>query len=136
MKLRFLAHRRLALAFLMGTCFVSTLVAQSDSGRARIALYEPAGQKEDAALAAVLSAVADSVELSLTVLQRYDVRRLPPVDPAQDLQKVRAYCKTNRIDQAILGSGSARPLNDFGKHGVSKRAGGRGWCSHLMCSFC
>ncbi len=108
MSLRFLAHRQLALAFVMGTCFLSALVAQSDSGRARIALYAPAGQKEDAALAAVLSAVADSVELSLTVLQRYDVRRLPPADPAQDLQKVRAYCKTNRIDQAILGSGSAR----------------------------
>ena len=108
MKLRFLAPRRLTLAFVMGTCFLSALVAQSDSGRARIALYEPVGQKEDAALAAVLSAVADSVELSLTVLQRYDVRRLPPVDPAQDLQKVRAYCRTNRIDQAILGSGSAR----------------------------
>src|SRR5208337_387231 len=72
-------------------------------------LFEPAGQKEDTALSAVLSTVADSVELSLEVLQRYDVRRLPPADPAKDLDRVRAYCQENRIDQAILGSGSARP---------------------------
>jgi hypothetical protein len=49
------------------------------------------------------------MELSLDVLQRYEVRRLPSADPAKDLDKVRAYCQENRIDQAILGSGSARP---------------------------
>ena len=72
-------------------------------------MFEPAGQKDDATLAAALSTVADSVELSLDVLQRYDVSRLPPADPARDLDRVRAYCQKNRIDQAILGSGSSRP---------------------------
>jgi hypothetical protein len=47
------------------------------------------------------------------VLQRYDVRRLPPADPTQDLPRVRAYCETNHIDQAILGSGSERPEGGF-----------------------
>jgi hypothetical protein len=68
----------------------------------------PAGQKADAILAAVLSSVADSVELTLVCLDRYDVRRLAPADPTRELQKIRAYCEENRIDQAICGSGSAR----------------------------
>jgi hypothetical protein len=76
-------------------------------------LYEPAGQKEDSTLAAVLATVTDSVELSLDVLQRYDVKRLPPADPAQDLPKVRAYCEANKIDQAILGSGAARTAGGY-----------------------
>jgi hypothetical protein len=71
-------------------------------------LFEPAGQRSDTALAAVLATVADSVELSLDVLQRYEVRRLPPADPAKDLARVKAYCQANHIDQAILGSGSAK----------------------------
>ena len=100
--------RRIALILLSATCFLSPLSAQSDSGRARIALFEPAGQKSDAALTAVLATVADSVELSLDVLQRYEVRRLPPADPAKDLARVKAYCQANRIDQAIMGSGSAK----------------------------
>jgi hypothetical protein len=103
-----LAKRRLALVLVVGTCFLSTLQAQSDSGRARIALYEPAGQKRDTTLTAVLSTVADSVELSLVVLQRYEVRRLAAADPVRDMARVRAYCDKNHIDQAILGSGSAR----------------------------
>jgi hypothetical protein len=94
--------------FLAATCFIPILHAQSETGRARIALFEPAGQKSDTALTAVLNTVADSVELSLDVLQRYEVRRLPPADPANDLARVRAYCQANRIDQAILGSGSAK----------------------------
>jgi hypothetical protein len=57
--------------------------------------------------------VADSVELSLDVLQRYDVSRLPPADPVKDLDRVRAYCQKNRIDQAILGSGSALPEGGY-----------------------
>ncbi len=61
----------------------------------------------------MLSTVADSVELSLDVLQRYDVKRLPPADPSQDLTKVRAYCEANKIDQAILGSGSARTAGGY-----------------------
>jgi hypothetical protein len=102
----------MALALLFATCPLSFLHAQAggvpDAGHARIALFEPAGQKSDPVLAAVLSTVANSVEISLDVLQRYDVRRLPPADPEQELPRVRAYCQANRIDQAILGSGSAR----------------------------
>src|SRR5208337_2229515 len=41
-------------------------------------------------------------------LDRYEVRRLPSADPVRDLEKIRSYCEANRIDQAILGSGSAR----------------------------
>jgi hypothetical protein len=93
--------------------FLPPLFAQSETGRARIALYEPAGQKEDSTLAAVLATVTDSVELSLDVLQRYDVKRLPPADPAQDLARVRAYCEANKIDQAILGSGAARTAGGY-----------------------
>jgi len=108
MKLRFLISRPLVLALVLGTCLVSALGAQSEAGRARIALYEPAGQKQDGTLTAVLSTMADSVEMSLVVLDRYEVRRLASADPVRDLDKIRAYCEANRIDQAILGSGSAR----------------------------
>ena len=108
MKPRFLIGRRLLTALILGTCLLSTLGAESESGRARIALYEPAGQKQDGTLMAVLSTMADSVEMSLVVLDRYEVRRLPSADPVRDLDKIRAYCEANRIDQAILGSGSAR----------------------------
>lgn len=101
--------RRLTIAIVLGTCFLSLAEAQSNSERARIALYEPVGQKEDTTLASVLSTLTDSVELSLVVLQRYDVRRLGSADPAQGLSEVRAYCEANRIDQAILGSGRAHP---------------------------
>ena len=76
--------------------------------RALIALFEPAGQKGDATLGAALATVADSVELDLVCLQRFDVRRLPAVDPTRQMDRVRSYCQANRIDQAILGSGSAR----------------------------
>jgi len=71
-------------------------------------LFQPAGQADDAALSAVLSTVAESVELSLAVLQRYEVTRLPAADPTTDLDKVRSLCRKDRIDQAILGSGAAR----------------------------
>ena len=108
MKLPSLAARRLALILAAGSCILSLLGAEPNAGRSRIALFEPAGQKDDTTLAAVLSTVANSVELSLDVLQRYDVTRLPPEDPATDLDHVRAYCQKNRIDQAVLGSGSAR----------------------------
>src|SRR5271157_1271861 len=108
MKPRFLIGRRLLTALVLGTCLLSTLGAQSEAGKARIALYEPAGQKQDTALAAVLATMADSVEMSLVVLDRYEVRRLAAADPVRDLEKIRAYCEANRIDQAILGSGSAR----------------------------
>jgi hypothetical protein len=100
--------RRIALILMAVSCFLSPLSAQSDIGRARIALFEPAGGKGDVALTAVLTTVADSVELSLAVLQRFEVRRLPPADPATDLARVKAYCQANRMDQAIMGSGSAK----------------------------
>ena len=102
------ATRRLLLTLVAGICLASLLGAEPEAGRSRIALFEPAGQKSDTTLSAVLSTVANSVELSLDVLQRYDVTRLPPLDPATDLDQVRAYCQKNRIDQAVLGSGSAR----------------------------
>ena len=98
----------MALVIVAATCLLSTLGAESESGRARIALYEPAGQKQDGTLMAVLSTMADSVEMSLVVLDRYELRRLPPADPVRDREKIRSYCEANRIDQAILGSGSAR----------------------------
>ena len=98
--------RQIALTLFFTGCILFALDAQSDTARARIALFEPAGQKSDAALTAVLDTVAESVELSLDVLQRYEVTRLPPADPAKDLARVRAYCQANRIDQAILGSGT------------------------------
>ncbi|MGA2642777.1 MAG: PEGA domain-containing protein, partial [Spirochaetia bacterium] len=101
--------RRLFFILAAGCCFLSLLGAEPDAGRARIALFQPAGQKEDKTLAAVLCAMADCMELSLDVLQRYEVRRLPPADPAKDLERVCAYCQENRIDQAILGSGDERP---------------------------
>jgi hypothetical protein len=103
------AVRRAALFLLVGIFSAGSLSAQSaNPGLSRIALFEPAGHSNDPALAAVLSTVADSVELSLVVLQRYDVRRLPSADPAIDLPRVRAYCEANHIDQAILGSGAER----------------------------
>jgi hypothetical protein len=80
------------------------LLDAQQQGRARIALFEPASAKPDATLSAVLAVVADTVELSLIVLDRWEVTRLPAVD----LPRVRAYCAKNRIDQAIAGSASAR----------------------------
>ena len=100
--------RRLIFVLVAGSCCLSLLHAEPDAGRARIALFQPASQKEDTTLAAVLCTVADSVELSLDVLQRYEVSRLAAADPARDMARVRAYCEKNRIDQAILGSGRAR----------------------------
>jgi hypothetical protein len=99
--------RRTWLALLVvGSC-LSPLHAQSSASQTRIALFQPSGPKDDAALTAVLNTVADSVDLNLAVLQRFEVTRLPAVDPAADLEQVRAYCRKNKIDQAILGSGSA-----------------------------
>jgi hypothetical protein len=101
--------KRVVLALLAASCLLTTLDAQSrSSSLSRIALFEPSGQKDDTTLAAVLATVANSVELSLDVLQHYDVKRLPAADPVTDLDQVRAYCQKNRMDQAILGSGSAR----------------------------
>jgi hypothetical protein len=94
-------------------CIVPSLFAQAGGDRARIALYQPTGQTHDAALSAALSAMADCVELSLVMLQRYDVTRAPMVDPARDLDKVRSDCRKNRIDQAILGSGAARAKGGY-----------------------
>jgi hypothetical protein len=105
--------KRIVLVLFSAVCFLAPLSAQSDSGRARIALFEPAGQRSDQALTAVLNTVADSVELSLDVLQRYDVRRLPPADPEKDLARVKAYCQANRIDQAIMGSGTAKAAGGY-----------------------
>ena len=99
--------RRPAIALFVGLAFGVSLSAQSGS-LARIALFDPVGTSKDSTLAAVLSAVTDSVELSLDVLQRYDVKRLPAADPSTGLDKVRSYCEANRVDQAILGSGAAR----------------------------
>jgi hypothetical protein len=97
-------HALLTLAFVIPCA----LFAEPEVSLPRIALFEPAGLKSDSTLAAVLSTVADSVELSLVCLQRYEVKRLAPADPSRELQKIRAYCEGNRIDQAICGSGSAR----------------------------
>ncbi len=120
--------RRLALVLIVMTCVVLPLGAQSQGassqgpasqpvpsqpGRAQIALFEPAGQRADTTLSAVLKTVADSVELDLACLQRYEVKRLPAVDPAREIEKVRAYCRANRIDQAIMGSGSINPEGGY-----------------------
>jgi hypothetical protein len=102
------AVRRLAFVLFVAACILPTLDAQSGTNRTRVALYGPAGDKNDTTLSAVLSTVADSVELSLALLQRYEVIKLPAADPATALDEVRAYCRKNHIDQAILGSGSAR----------------------------
>jgi hypothetical protein len=87
---------------------VPTLLAAEPEARARIALFEPVCPEADSTLTAVLAAVADTVELILACLDRYKIKRLPPADPAGELQKIRAYCAENRIDQAIGGSASAR----------------------------
>ena len=105
--------RRLALVLIGLSVFAISLAAQGQATRARIALFEPSGQNADATLTAALCTVADSVELDLACLQRYDVRRLPAVNPASELGKVRAYCRANRIDQAIIGSGSSRPEGGY-----------------------
>jgi hypothetical protein len=85
--------------------FLSVLAGaqQQEGARARIALFEPAGAKADKTLSAVLTAVADTVELSLIVMDRYEVSRLP----AADMKLIRAYCAKNKVDQAITGSASA-----------------------------
>ncbi len=111
MEVRSLVVRRLALVLIALSLVTASLSAQSQ--RARIALFEPCGQSADATLTAALCTVADSVELSLACLQRYEVKRLPAVDPTKDLDKVRAYCQANRIDQAIAGSGSARSTGGY-----------------------
>ena len=82
--------------------------AESPANRARIALFEPAALKADSSLKAILATVADTVELSLTCLDRYEIKRLPALDPTGELGKIRAYCKENRIDQAIGGNASVR----------------------------
>ena len=90
----------------------STAPAQSPplpSDRARIALYEPSGPSADTAPTAALRTVTDSVELSLLILGRYDVRRLGAADPEADIADIRAYCQDNRIDQAVLVSGRRNP---------------------------
>jgi hypothetical protein len=88
--------------------FAPQVGAQSQPNRARIALFEPAAPKADPSLKAILATVADTVELSLTCLDTYEIKRLPAIDPSRDLGKIRAYCKENRIDQAIGGTASAR----------------------------
>jgi hypothetical protein len=100
--------RRAALVLIAMSLVVTSLAAQAQTARPRVALFEPTGQGADAVLIAALKTVGDSVELDLACLQRYEVRRLKGVDPARELDKVRAYCRTNRIDQAIMGSGSTK----------------------------
>jgi hypothetical protein len=100
--------RRAVLVLIALSLITASLSAQAQTARPRVALFEPTGQGADVALIAALKTVGDSVELDLACLQRYEVRRLKGVDPARDLDKVRAYCRTNRIDQAIMGSGSAQ----------------------------
>ena len=109
----FFGARREALALTIGVVLASTAGAQSNAGQARVALFQPAALTRDTSLEGVLAAMADSVELSLVVMQRYDVRRLPSADPQKDLPRVRAYCDANRMDQAILGSGAARTGGGF-----------------------
>jgi hypothetical protein len=92
--------------FFVCTCFLSTVNAEPNTDHARIALFQPAAEKSDATLEAALGTVADSIQLSLVVLDKYDIARLPPADPVQDIAGIRAYCEENRIDQAIAGSGS------------------------------
>jgi formylglycine-generating enzyme required for sulfatase activity len=101
------------IVLVLGFASVVFLSAQSTSTLTRVALFEPSGEKSDVALTAILTTVADSVELNLDVLQRFDVRRLPPADPAKDMDRIRAYCEANHIDQAILGSGSAKPEGGY-----------------------
>ena len=113
MEVRSLAVRRLALVLIAASFVTTSLAAQAQTTRARIALFEPSGQSADATLTAALCTVADSVELSLACLQRYEVQRLPAVDPTKDMAKVRSYCQANRIDQAIVGSGSARSAGGY-----------------------
>ncbi len=84
------------------------LGADPEDGRACIALFEPVCAESDPALAAVLVALTDTVELSLACLDRYAIQRLPPADPSADLKRIRAYCAENRIDQAIGETASAR----------------------------
>ena len=97
------------LLIVLGMSFIAPVGAQAQGSRPRVALFEPTGQGADAVLTAALKTVGDSVELDLACLQRYEVRRLKGVDPARELDKVRAYCRTNRVDQAIMGSGSTNP---------------------------
>jgi hypothetical protein len=101
------------LPHLLGLVFLVLLVstplgADPEDGRARIALFEPVCKSSDPALAAVLVALTDTVELSIACLDRYAIQRLPPADPSADLKRIRAYCAENRIDQAIGGTASAR----------------------------
>jgi hypothetical protein len=98
----------LAGVLLLFILFIVPAGAQSRESRARIALFEPAALKADPALKAILSTVADTVELSLTCLDSYEIKRLPAVDPTSGLGKIRSYCKDNRIDQAIGGNASAK----------------------------
>jgi hypothetical protein len=79
--------------------------AQGGEGRARIAVFTPAAAGPDAGLAAV---VADTVELGLLCLDRWEVRRLGAADPSTELSSIRRYCTENRIDQAVGGTVSAR----------------------------
>ena len=107
------AVRRLALVLIALSFITASAAAQAQASRARIALFEPSGRSADATLTAALKTVGDSVELSLACLQRYEVQRLPAVDPASEMDKVRSYCQANRIDQAIAGNGSARSAGGY-----------------------
>ncbi|HUJ73631.1 MAG TPA: PEGA domain-containing protein, partial [bacterium] len=115
MEARSLPVRKLARVLIAMSCILLPVAApaQSASTRPLIALFEPFGPKADTTLAAALSTVADSVELDLTCLQRFDVRRLPARDPARDMGSVRSYCRANRIDQAILGSGISQASGGY-----------------------
>jgi hypothetical protein len=83
-------RRRAGVALLAGLLLAAPLAAQSQSRAplSRMAVFAPAGHNADAALTAALVAATQSIELSLVVLGRYDVQRLPPADPEQDLPRV------------------------------------------------
>jgi hypothetical protein len=105
--------RTVSLVLVAVSCFLSTLHAEPEAGRARVVLFEPAAQGADATLISALRAVADSMELSLACLGRYDVSRRPALDPAREIGRIRSYCEENRIDQAIAGSGVARKQGGY-----------------------
>ena len=106
---------QVALALLFASMTTAPLSAQTVAGnRTRVALFDLAGSSQDPAVQAVLSTMAQSIELSLIVLDRYEVRRVqPPADPETDMARVRSFCESNRMDQAVLGSGSEKSDGGF-----------------------
>ncbi|MBN1525148.1 MAG: hypothetical protein JW904_11725 [Spirochaetales bacterium] len=87
------------------------LHAQQEVYKPHIAVIPMKNTSNDTQYDSICERVTETIELTLSLLDKYWIERVTTIDPAADLEKAKEFLRLNNYDNAIFGQAIANPAD-------------------------